>query len=154
MLICDLVMLSIFLWDHFVYGLDLLFLIIPLALIGLWLIFFCIFPETYRFAEEELYIIRKFQKTVAISYASVFNFDAVSRDGFINLLRSNQVKVYYTQEKKRRAFICTPQDVEGFVETLKTNCPEFDLPEQEESRLNVFFENNLSRQSEKEKQDE
>ena len=131
-----------------------LFFIIPLALIGLWLVLFCIFPETYRFVEEELQITHKFKKTITVSYTSVFNFDSVSRDGFINLLRSNRVKVYYTQGKKRRVIICTPRDVEGFVETLKINCPEFDLPEQNSSQLAVFFDNNLDEQTKKETEDE
>ena len=146
-------MLGMFLWNQIVYRMDMLFLIIPLTMIGLWL--FCgIFPETYRFAEEELQITHKFRKTIMVSYTSIFNYDAVSQDGFINLLRSNRVKVYYTQGKKRRVIACTPRDVEGFVEALKANCSEFDIPEHENSRLAVFFDSNQDMQLEKEIHDE
>lgn len=138
-LVCDLFMLAIFFWNQIVYGMDMLVLIVPLTLIGLWLLFFCVFPETYRFTEEALEITHRFRKTVIVSYGSVFNYDAESRDGFINLLQSNRVKIYFTRRKKRQVVICTPRDVDGFVETLKNNCPEFDIPEKEESRLNVFF---------------
>ena len=61
-LACDLVMLGIFLWDQIVHRMDMLFAIIPLLLIGLWLLFFGVFPETYRFAEDGLQITHKFKK--------------------------------------------------------------------------------------------
>lgn len=152
-LACDLLMLGIFLWDQIVHRMDMLFAIIPLTLIGLWL-FFWVFPETYRFAEEGLQITHKFKKTVTVPYGAVFNYEATARDGFLNLLQGNRVKLYYTQGKKRLAVTCLPRDVSGFVETLKTNCPEFWEPDREKSRLAVFFAENQDKNTEKETQDE
>lgn len=153
-LVCDVIMLAIFLWNQLVYGLDMMALIIPLALIGLWLLLFCVVPEVYRFEERALLITHRFRRTVSVSYTSVFNYDAVARDGFVNLLRSNRVKVYYTHDGKRRMAVCLPRDVEGFVDTLKARCPEFDAQDSEESRLAVFFGDRPSIDTEKENQDE
>ena len=139
-LFCDLLMIGIFTWNQLRYGMDMLFLIIPLALIGVWIAVFALIPEDYRFAESDLEIIHKFQKTQKISYERVFNYDAKSRDSFINILRRNTVKVYYyTSKEKKRVVICHPRDVETFVEALRERCPEFHK-EEHNSSLQVFFD--------------
>ena len=141
-LVCDLLMLGIFLWNQIRYGMDMLFLIIPLTLVGAYLLLFCVFAETYCFAETALEIQHRFRKTVAIPYDCVFNFEASAHDSFINILQSNKVKVYYTQGKGKKTIVCMPRDVETFVETLKWNCAEFHEDHKDVSKLEVFFNHN------------
>lgn len=139
-LVCDIIMVVILLWNQIRYGMDMLFLIIPLILIGFGIVVFGIIPETYCFTETALEVTHKFHRTVRIPYETVFNFDAAAQDRFINILRSNTVKVYHTVGKKKKLTVCAPQDVEGFVDALKANCPEFHVQGQKKSRLAVFFE--------------
>lgn len=140
-LACDLIMLGIFLWNQICYGMDMMFLIIPLALLGTYLLLFCVYPEEYCFADTGLEVHHKFRKTVVIPYDAVFNYEASSHDSFINILQSNKVKVYYAQARQKRMIQCLPRDVESFVEALKWNCAEFHEDKQEKSKLEVFFNN-------------
>lgn len=137
-LVCDGLMLGMFLYNQFAYGLDMLFLIFPLFLIGLYLLVLCVFPEKYRFTETALEIQGAFSKTVRIPYESVFNLDARYRDGFVNLLQENKAKVYYTAGKSKRLTVCRPKNARVFAEELKKRCPEFDVQGQK-SNLEVFF---------------
>ena len=138
-LACDVIMLAIFLWIQTVYQMDMLFLIIPLVLLGVYLVLFGVLPETYMFTEDSLEVQHKFQKTIRISYDSVFNYDESVKDSFINIFQSNRVKVYYMIGRKKKVILCTPKDVSSFVETLKWNCPEFYDNLKEKSSLEVFF---------------
>jgi len=140
-LICDGVMLAVFLWTHIRHGLDMLPLIVPLALIGIYLAMFGVIPETYCFTETALRITHRFRKDFEIPYDAVFNLEASAHDSFIRISYENKVKVYYMVGKKKRLVMCKPCDVDSFVEALKANCPEFHDDEQEESRLEVFFKN-------------
>ena len=92
-LTCDLVMLGIFLWNQIRYGMDMLFLIIPLVLLGIYLLLFCVYPEEYFFTDAGLEVHHKFRKMVVIPYDAVFNYEASSHDSFINILQNNKVKV-------------------------------------------------------------
>ena len=139
-LICDVIMIGIFLWTQLFYQMNMLFLIIPLTLVGIYLVLFCVVPEKYHFGEDALEIHHKFRKTVKIAYESVFNYDSTTKDSFINIFQSNSVKVYYTVETKKRAILCTPKDVSSFVEILKWNCPEFWEDSTKQSSLEVFFQ--------------
>lgn len=141
-LVCDIIMLAVFLWNQIRYGLNMLYLIIPLTLIGLYLFIFCVVPEEYRFDENSIKICHRFRKTVEISYQAVFNYEAAKKDSFINIGNSNKVKLYYQVDGKKKAVICRPRDVESFVDLVKTNCPEFNEDSDKKSRIEVFFENN------------
>lgn len=141
-LVCDLIMLGVFVWNQIRYGMNMLFLIIPLALLGIYLLLFCVLPEQYHFSEALIEVRHTFRKTVSIPYDAVFNYEAASRDSFINLLQKNRVKIYYFQNKKKKVMICMPRDVASFVETLKWNCPEFYEEPNEKSKLEVFFNSN------------
>lgn len=143
-LVCDVVMLAIFLWNQLYYGMDMLFLIIPLALIGVYLAVFCVVPEAYCFAESALEITHPLRKTVRISYETVFNFDAVAHDSFVNILQGNRVKLYHTVGKTKKLTICRPRDIIKFTDMLKQNCPEFQTEATQRNRLEVFFENDQS----------
>ena len=138
-LACDLIMLGIFVWNQIAYGIDMMFLIIPLALLAVYFVMFGLVAEEYRFAEAALEIQHRFRKTVVIPYDAVFNFEASARDSFINIVQSNKVKVYHAQGTQKKMTMCTPKDVATFVETLKWNCPEFHEEPQEKSKLEVFF---------------
>ena len=138
-LICDLVMLGIFVWNQLRYGMNMLFAIIPLAVIGVYLLLFGVLPETYCFTQTALEIRHKVRRTQLIAYEEVFNYEASSKDTFININQHNVVKIYYMAGKKKRVVSCRPCDVETFVEILKANCPEFDVPSQP-SCLDVFLE--------------
>ena len=138
--ICDVIMIGVFLWTQLFYQMNLLFLIIPLSLIGIYLVLFCVLPEKYHFEEDALEIHHKFRKTVKIVYASVFNYDSTVKDSFINIFQSNTVKVYYSVNTKKRVTLCTPKDVSTFVETLKWNCPEFREDSTKQNSLEVFFQ--------------
>ena len=137
-LVCDVIMLLIFLWNQLRYGMNMLFLIIPLALIGALFAFFVIKPPEYRFTEESLEISRWFLKPVAVSYESVFNYDADARDSFINSGFGGRVKLYYESKGKKAALICRPVDPRGFEDALKARCPGLsdDIPS---GRRDVFF---------------
>ncbi len=141
-LVCDIIMLSVFLWNQIRYGLNMLYLIIPLTLIGLYLFFFCIVPEEYCFDESSIKICHKFREAVEIPYQTVFNYEAAKKDSFINIGNSNKVKLYYQVDEKKKAVICRPRDVESFVNLLKSNCPEFHEDSDKKSRIEVFFDNN------------
>lgn len=138
-LVCDLIMLGILLWNQLRYGMNMLFLIIPLALIGVYLVLFGMVAETYCFTKNSLEIRHKFRKTVEIPYETVFNYESSTRDSFINITQRNLVKVYHTVGTKKKLAVCRPCDVESFVNALRTNCSEFH-EEPRKSRLDVFFE--------------
>lgn len=141
-LVCDLIMLGVFIWNQIFYEMDMLFLIIPLVLVGIYLVLFCIMTDEYCFTESSLEIRHRYRRTVLITYDSVFNFDASAHDSFINILQSNKVKVYYTESKKKRMILCRPKDVASFVEALKQNCPEFSEEKREKTKLDVFLNKN------------
>lgn len=140
-LICDVLMLGILLWNQLYYGMDMLFLIIPLGLIGIYLLLFCTTPESYRFADSSLEIVHPLRKTVRIPYDTVFNFDMTAHDSFINITQGNKIKLYHTVGKTKRLTICRPHDIITFADMLKQNCPEFHAEEPKTNRLDVFFEN-------------
>lgn len=137
---CDVILLGIFLWNELCYGMRMYFLTIPLFLIGLYFVFFELFPERYCFTETSLKICRRFRKATVIPYDAFFNFEATEHDSFVNILRDNSVKVYYTVGKSKRATVCRPRNVSAFVEALIKYCPEFQAEEHADSRLKVFFE--------------
>lgn len=137
-LVCDGIMLAICLWNQLRYGMDMLFLIIPLVGIGAFLFVFGVMPETYHFTDHALEIVHKFRKTKYIPYETVFNYEASARDSFVNITQKNLVKVYYTEKGKKQLVLCRPCGVETFVDALKANCSEFH-EEQKQSRLDVFF---------------
>lgn len=137
-LICDGVMLVILLWNQLYYKMNMLFLILPLFLVAVYLGAYELTPETYFFAEDALEITHLIRKKVRICYDAVFNYEASTRDFFMNLRQSNWVKVYYMAGKKKKVALCRPRDPELFVEALRRNCPEFEM--QEETKLEVFFE--------------
>ena len=136
--VCDVFMLSIFLYNQIFYGINMLFLIIPLIVIGLYLLFFGIIPEKYRFTDTSLEIWRISNKTATIFYDQVFNLEVTARDGFVNLLQDNKVKIYHTAGKSKRSTICKPRDVDNFAKELKKRCPEF-AEDGQNSKLEVFF---------------
>lgn len=138
-LVCDLLMLAICLWNQVRYGMDMMFLIVPLALIAVYLVMYGCVPEEYCFAESALEIRHRFRKTVCIPYDAMFNFEASERDSFINISHSNRVKLYHTAGKSRRLTVCRPCDVGGFTDMLKRMCPEFCMDEGKTSRLEVFL---------------
>ena len=141
-LACDAFMLGILGWNQIRYGMDMLFLIIPLVLVGIYLLLFGVIAEAYYFINDSLEIRHRFRKTIAIPYDAVFQYEAQAHDSFINIAQSNKVKVYYAQGHKKSVVLCRPEDTELFVETLKWNCPEFHENPKEKSRLEVFFSSN------------
>lgn len=138
-LVCDLLMIGIFTWNQIRYGMNMLFFIVPLVLIGLWLASFALIPEIYHFTASALEITHKFRKAVKIPYEWVFNYEASVHDSFVNILHRNTVKIYYTEDGKKRMVLCRPRDAEAFVDALKANCPEFCV-EGSDSKLQVFFD--------------
>ena len=140
-LACDALLLAIFLWNQLRYGMDMLFLILPLFMIGVYLTIFGVIPETYRFSGSGLEIMRPLRKTACIPYDAVFNFDAAIHDNFINLLHENKVKVYHMDGRVKRVTVCKPKDAGSFVEILKLSCPELHTDTTSDHRLDVFFEN-------------
>ena len=140
-LICDGIMLVICLWNQIRYGMEMWFLIIPLAFIGVFLYMFGVVPETYHFTKNTLVITQRFRKEKKIPYEAVFNYESSSRDAFINISQSNSVKIYYTVGKKKKVEFCKPCNVETFVDALKMNCNEFH-GEEKKSQLDIFFNNN------------
>ncbi len=137
-LTCDGIMLAILLWNQLYHKMNMLFLIVPLILVAVYLVVFELIPETYCFAEDGLQITHPVRKTIRIAYDEVFNYEASTRDSFMNLLQSNCVKVYYLAGKRKQTALCRPRDPERFVEALRQNCPEFEM--QENSKLEVFFD--------------
>ena len=140
-LVCDIIMLVIFIWDQIRYGMNLFFLIIPLVVIGVYLIVFCMMPEEYCFSESVLMIQHRFRRAVLIPYESVFNYESSARDSFVNIGHNNKVKLYYQVDDKKKAVICRPRDVESFVEAVRMKCPEFCEELDKKSRIEVFFDN-------------
>lgn len=138
-LLSDVIILGILLWNQLRYGMNMLFLIIPLTLIGIYLILFGMVPDTYCFTKDSLEIVHKFRKRVKIPYETVFNYESSARDSFINITQRNLVKVYHTVGNKKKLTVCRPCDVESFVDALRTNCREFH-EEPRKSPLDVFFE--------------
>ena len=139
-LLCDCFMLAICIWNQFRYSMNMLFLIVPLTLIGIGLIIFGIVSEQYHFTETTLEITHRFRKKLVIPYASVFNYEALARDPFLFITQQNTVKVYYSVGNKKRMFMCRPKDAPTFVEVLRNNCVEFHADAQKKSKLDVFFE--------------
>ena len=137
-LVCDGVMLAILLWNQIRYEMNMLFLIIPLFLVGLYLSASAFFPESYCFTETQLQITHAFRRKICIPYEAVFHYDASARDSFVNILQSNWVKVYYFDGTKKKMLLCRPRDAAGFAEALRSNCPEF--YNEEKSKLDVFFD--------------
>ena len=88
--------------------------------------------------ETKLKNIREVAAQVGFPDDEVFNYEASTRDSFMNLLQSNCVKVYYLAGKRKQTALCRPRDPERFVEALRQNCPEFEM--QENSKLEVFFD--------------
>lgn len=140
-LVCDVLMLAILLWNQLYYGMDMLSLIIPLALIGAYLVLFAVTAESYRFTADSLEIVHPLRKTVSIPYVAMFNFDMTAHDSFINITQGNKIKLYYTVGKTKRLTICRPRDIMTFADMLKQNCPEFHTEQPKANRLDVFFEN-------------
>lgn len=140
-LVCDGIMLAVFLWNQLYYGMNMLFLILPLAAIGVYLILFGVLPEYYSFGQSGLVIAHRFRKEKQIPYECVFNYEDSRHDGFINILQNNGVKVYYyTPKGKKAVAMCRPRDVDTFVEMLKEKCPEFHSDDSANTRLSVFFD--------------
>lgn len=138
-LVCDVLLLCIFLYNQIFYGLDMWFAILPLLAIGIYLVLFGAIPEQYRFAESSLEVWHLGFKIADIPYEAVFNCEAKSRDNFINLLQDNKVKVYYTAGKTKKVTTCRPRDVAAFETELKNRCPEF-KEDGLKSKLEVFFD--------------
>lgn len=137
--VCDLLLLGVFIWNQFIYKMDMILLIIPLLLIAIWIAVFALTPENYCFTDSSLEITHKFRKTLQISYENVFNYDASTRDKFLNILQKNEVKVYYyTATGNKRAVLCSPKNVGAFIEMLWEKCPEF--YDEEHNNLQVFFD--------------
>lgn len=137
-LVCDLIMLSVLILTHIRYGVNMLFLIIPLILIGIYLVLFCVIPEEYCFLDNTFEIRHRFRRTVMIPYDQVFNYEATASDSFINIGQSNKVKIYYQVNNKKSTLICRPKIVESFVDVLKLKCPIFNI--KNENSLNAFFD--------------
>ena len=121
--LCDVLLLGVLIYNQIFHGLDMWFLILPLVIIGLYLVVFGIIPERYCFTATSIEIWNLFFKVDSILYETVFNLEAKSRDNFVNLLQENKVKVYYVKGKSHRLVICKPQNVHTFVEELKNRCP-------------------------------
>lgn len=141
-LACDVIIFAVFLWDQIRYGLNMLYLIIPLAAIGLYLAIFCIVPEEYCFGDDSLRIQHRFRKTFLIPYVSVFNYESSAKDSFINISHSNKVKLYYELCEKKKVVLCRPRDVETFVEMIIKKCPEFREESDNKKRIEIFFDKN------------
>ena len=137
-LVCDVLLLGAFVYNQVFYGLDMWFLILPLLIIGVCLVVFEIIPERYHLTETSLEVWHLTKRIAHISYESVFNLEVIARDGFINLLQENKVKVYHNAGKSKKLTICKPSDVYTFTEELKKRCPEFD-DNMQNSKLEVFF---------------
>ena len=140
-LVCDVLLLAMFLWNQLCYGMNMLLLIIMLLLIGVYLAIFGVIPEAYRFADRGLEIVHPLRKSVWIPYEAVFNFDATIHDSFINLLQGNKVKVYHIDGKTKKATVCRPRNAGAFVDVLKQKCPELHTDANANHRLETFFEN-------------
>lgn len=138
-LVCDIIMLVIFLWNHIYYKMNMLFLIVVLVFVGIYISIFGIVPERYCFSANALEITHRFRKKICIPYEAVFNYDASARDTFVNLLQSNTVKVYYTAGTKKKLMVCRPRDAELFTELLRAKCPEFQPEPGKHTGVEVFI---------------
>lgn len=136
-LICDILMLGVFLYNQIFHDLNMWYVILPLLMIGIYLVFFGAVPEKYYFTETALEVRHLFYKVVRIPYTTVFHLEATQKDDFVNLLQENKVKVYHTKKEAKRLTVCRPRDVHTFAEELKKRCPEF--KDGQESKLDVFF---------------
>lgn len=136
--VCDVFILGVFIYDQIFYGMNMWFLILPLIVIGLYLVLFGIVPDRYHFTETSLEIWHFSNKIANISYGAVFNLEVIARDGFANLLQENKVKVYHTTGKSKKLTVCKPCDVYTFEKELKKRCPEF-VEDTQNSKLDVFF---------------
>ncbi|MBR5236739.1 MAG: hypothetical protein IKW06_05165 [Clostridia bacterium] len=135
---CDVLLLGVLIYNQILHGLNMWFLILPLVLIGFYLVVFGILPERYCFTASSLEIWNFFYKVDCISYETVFNLEAKSRDNFVNLLQENKVKLYYSKGKSHRMVICKPKNVHAFVEELKGRCPGL-AEDESESKLESFL---------------
>ncbi len=125
---CDIVMLILFTYTWIRYDMpDMLVLILPLWLCGVYLVMFWLVPSLYVCTDTALEIRHRFRRTQAVPYDSVFNISSTSRDSRLNITSSNKVTVYYEKGPKARrtACICTPADVQQFTAELKRRCPAF-----------------------------
>ena len=138
-LVCDVLLLCVFVVDQVFFSLNMWLLILLLLIIGLYLFLFGLFPERYIFTPEALEIRNLIYKSGSIPYNDVFNLEITRRDRLINLVQQNKIKVYYyTTGNNKKLVICRPRDVDSFSEEMRKRCPEFD-DDWQESSLNVFF---------------
>lgn len=138
-LCCTVFLIAISLWNHLHYGFNMLFLLLPLLLIGAYLVFDTFFPEEYFFGEEGLEIRQKIHKPVKIPYNGVFHLESTKRDSFFNLTERNIVRLYYSVSEKDRSVICRPVSVEPFVDAIRERCPAFRKEQEKRTQLEVFF---------------
>ncbi len=136
---CDLFMLVLLIWTQIKYGLQLLFLILPLLSIGIYLALFCLIPESYAFEIDALMIRHPFRKQKAISYTAVFNYEYAVSERFSRIKGNAQGKVYYTANGKNKMAVCLPEDGNRFSEAIYCNCPVFQEENGEKSRLETFL---------------
>ncbi len=138
--ICDVVMLGLLLWIQFRHGLEMMFLIIPLLLIGLFFLFFPLTPEQYVFTNVSLEIVHRFRRREEIFYESVFNIESRKSNGLLDAFNSSAVMVYHNSKGKKRSTLCRPTDVDTFREAIYANCPVFHSGERTKSLLESFLE--------------
>lgn len=143
-LVCDVFLLCMFFYNQIFHGLNMWFVIVPLLIIGLYLTFFGIIPEKYHFTDNSIEVWQLGRKSAAVSYESVFDYEATVRDNFINLLQENKVKIYYTSGKTKKMTICKPHNVHIFVEELKKRCIQLSK-DTHDGNLKVFFKNKTDR---------
>lgn len=132
---CDIVMLVLFLWIHVIYQFDMLFVIIPLIILGGYFGFYCLVPYEYIFNTECLEIRHRFYKAQLIPYVSVYEYEMRTKDGFLHVTENNQVKLYYQEKKKYRFVRCNPGDIEMFVTLLKKRCEKLHSKKETKTRL-------------------
>lgn len=133
--VCNTFVLVIFLYDQFFANMNMWMLIIPMALIEVYLLLFCLLPEDYCFTAESLEIHHRCRKTMIIPYSSIFDSDSERKDTSLNITKSNSVKVYYASGNKKRVKICRLKEVDLFVELLQEKCSV--LKEEFESKTEI-----------------
>lgn len=138
-LACDHFILGVFLWDQLRYGMDMLFIIIPLAAIAVYLIWNVLEPEQYCFTDTKLEIRQSLRHPTIILYENVFNMDVTKHDDFVNISRDDTVKLYYTKGKRKTTIICRPTETDRFIELIRTNCSVFHLDTFPKSDLDILF---------------
>lgn len=123
---CGLLILM-FAYTWIRYGLNMLFIIVPLALCAAYLGMYTLTPQLYRFEADNLTILHRFSRTQHIPYDSVFNMEYKKHDNMMNVTSENAVKLYCEKpgNKRKRTVVCNPRDVDGFVSAVKQHCPEF-----------------------------